>query len=69
LPYENREATNRYLGWLAVACLIIFPFIGVGAIVIWVLTALGMHGIRPLSDRKREIPRAKPRCNRKRPRR
>jgi hypothetical protein len=42
-----RRAANHYLAGLAAACLVALPFIGPGAIVIWVLTAVTMHALAP----------------------
>jgi hypothetical protein len=56
LPDQFHRATNRYLAWLGIACLITFPELGVGAIVIWGLTALMLWGLWP----KAKPPSARP---------
>ena len=45
VPDEFHCAVNRYLFWLGVTCLILLPSLGVGAIVIWGLTALTLRGL------------------------
>jgi len=67
LPNKSKDATNRYLGWLGVACLIILPFIGPGAIVIWALTAMTLYGITAsLMRQPPPDPLSKSPCSRKR---
>jgi hypothetical protein len=42
-----RRTANHYLAGLAAACLVALPFIGLGAIVIWLVTAVTMLGLAP----------------------
>jgi hypothetical protein len=45
LSNEYKNATDRYLAWLGLACLITLPFIGFGAILIWATTAFTLYGV------------------------
>jgi hypothetical protein len=42
-----RRAANHYIAGLAVACLIVLPYVGAGAIVVWALTAVAIHALAP----------------------
>lgn len=67
---DYREATGYYLVALAVVCLIISPYIGIGSLVIWMATAMTMCGYgasffktkKPKSNLKSQ---SKPKCQKR----
>jgi len=65
---DYRESADRYLFFLAMACAISSLFIGPGAILVWIVTAvcLGLFGRSSHKPNNDHTNRDAPRCEQKR---